>query len=233
MTGWFLTMTRTNQTKWPFPAVVLHRTAIRSFGPRARPRDPARPLHTNFKLTSNAGGYLALLKGPTIGFRVHQITPAPTVQYLIWPRPGGFVDRRVLTVPTRARRIRRRSGLHDATDLFNRFGCLHKQFVDCDHYWSGQRNHPSHTGWECPTNSSPLLFRPITVSGNMTIKARVYQSWWRYLFPQSRGCARVFSFGFDRRGLQFQPAADRYQFPKLDPAGDPHPGGYELQGRSS
>jgi len=62
----------------------------------------------------------------------------------------------------------------------------------------------------------------------MTIKARVYQAGGATFFPV-RGCARVFSFGFDVADFQFQPAADRYQFPKLDPAGDP-PGGYELQG---
>lgn len=65
LTGWFLTDSPTNLTKWRFPAVALlpnHYLVVFASG-RARTNHPAY-LHTNFRL-DRRGGYLALVNRAT------------------------------------------------------------------------------------------------------------------------------------------------------------------------
>ena len=60
--GWFLTDDATALTKWAFPSVILNAGGqIVVFASSKDRSDPARELHTNFKLTS-AGEYLALVR---------------------------------------------------------------------------------------------------------------------------------------------------------------------------
>lgn len=104
LTGWFLSDDPRNLRKWRFPAVSL---APRSFllvfaSDKNRTNDPAR-LHTNFRLTSDAGGYLALVNpaGEEIssfaGYPAQladvsfgRAVGAPTVTgYFVQPTPGA------------------------------------------------------------------------------------------------------------------------------------------------
>lgn len=63
LTRWYLTDDATQPTKWRFPAVVLPAGGYLLVWASERNRtDPARPLHTNFKLAAG-GEYLALLDG--------------------------------------------------------------------------------------------------------------------------------------------------------------------------
>ncbi|HPR32902.1 MAG TPA: chitobiase/beta-hexosaminidase C-terminal domain-containing protein, partial [Prolixibacteraceae bacterium] len=61
LTGWFLTDNPDNLEKWKIPALVLDAGAYRIlFASEKKRNDPARNLHTNFKL-SGSGEYLALV----------------------------------------------------------------------------------------------------------------------------------------------------------------------------
>lgn len=63
--GWFLTDTRTNLTKWAFPATSLSgRTYRVVFASNKDRTNAAAQLHTNFKLSAE-GGYLALVDART------------------------------------------------------------------------------------------------------------------------------------------------------------------------
>ena len=60
--GWFLTDDAANLTKWRIPAVVLQANDWLLIWASSKNRaNPAAPLHTNFKISKNAGGYLALV----------------------------------------------------------------------------------------------------------------------------------------------------------------------------
>ena len=59
--GWYLTDSTNAPTRWRIPNVTLPAKGYRVIFASGKQRsDPAKPLHTNFKLTSE-GGYLALL----------------------------------------------------------------------------------------------------------------------------------------------------------------------------
>ena len=61
--GWHLTDDPADLTKWTFPAVELSSSAYLVVFASGKDRtDPAADLHTNFRLGSSAGGYLALVK---------------------------------------------------------------------------------------------------------------------------------------------------------------------------
>ena len=68
--GWYLTDTVTNLTKWRFPQglTLLSRAYMLVWASGNDRTNPAAPLHANFKLSKEAGGYLALvyLNGSTI-----------------------------------------------------------------------------------------------------------------------------------------------------------------------
>lgn len=62
LNGWYLTDSKSSLKKWKFPAVTLPSGGYRVVFASGKDR-PALfgPLHTNFKLSSKAGGYLALV----------------------------------------------------------------------------------------------------------------------------------------------------------------------------
>ncbi len=77
--GWFLTDNAERLNKWAFPRIVLDPGAqLLVFASNKNRSDPARELHTNFKLTSQ-GEYLALVHpdGTTIE---HHYSPAFPIQ---------------------------------------------------------------------------------------------------------------------------------------------------------
>jgi hypothetical protein len=62
LSGWFLTDTATNRTKWQFPTLSLAAEEfVVVWASNKNRREPARPLHTNFALSSS-GEYLGLIK---------------------------------------------------------------------------------------------------------------------------------------------------------------------------
>lgn len=62
LAGWHLTDDALNRTLWTFPSVTLGpQDFLLVFASGKDRRDPAAPLHTNFKLDA-AGGYLALIQ---------------------------------------------------------------------------------------------------------------------------------------------------------------------------
>ena len=64
--GWFLTDNTNLLTQWKFPTVILGPNKyLLVWASQKNRTDPAAPLHTNFKLGKNAGGYLALLDAQT------------------------------------------------------------------------------------------------------------------------------------------------------------------------
>jgi hypothetical protein len=95
LNGWYLTGSATNLTKWRFPAVTLppggHRVV---FASNRNLRNPAQPLHTNFKL--GAGGeYLALVMpdGQTVVSEYAPLYPPQVtdISYGLTPVPGDPV----------------------------------------------------------------------------------------------------------------------------------------------
>jgi hypothetical protein len=64
--GWFLTDTATNLTKWRLPGVALRPGAYTYIWCSSKDRSNLNaPLHTNFKLQKEAGGFLALVDPQT------------------------------------------------------------------------------------------------------------------------------------------------------------------------
>ena len=97
--GWYLTDTRTDLTKWQFPAVTLEPDGyLVVFASGKDRRDPAGELHTNFKL-SGTGEYLGLVRpdGVTVASEYSPAYPiqAPDVSYGL----SGTTAQKVLLAP--------------------------------------------------------------------------------------------------------------------------------------
>ena len=84
--GWFLTDAPTNLTKWRFPAgmpPLQPNSYLLLFASGKNRTNPLAPLHTNFKLASEAGNYLALVDPRTNVVSAFNLYPAqqPDVSY--------------------------------------------------------------------------------------------------------------------------------------------------------
>ncbi len=82
LAGWHLTDNATRPAKWPFPPVTLPANgALLVWASEKDRRNPAAPLHTNFRL-STAGEYLALTRLTPTGVVVeHDYAPAYPPQF--------------------------------------------------------------------------------------------------------------------------------------------------------
>ena len=82
LAGWHLTDSATRPTKWPFPAVTLPANGVLLVWASEKDRrNPAAPLHTNFRL-STAGEYLGLTRQTPSGVVVeHDYAPAYPPQF--------------------------------------------------------------------------------------------------------------------------------------------------------
>jgi len=175
--GWFLTDDPLSPTKWRFPKVVLgvNRYLLVWASEKDR-RDPARPLHTNFKLEKD-GEYLALLdrhtnvvsafvpayppQQPDISYGRDRADPS-LVGYFTTPTPGaqnatrgvGFAPEPVFSLD---------SGVYTNNTLTITLSAR-----------SGTIRYT--TDGSVPTTNSPVYSGPITISANTTIKARVFQA---------------------------------------------------------
>ncbi|WP_052573979.1 lamin tail domain-containing protein [Haloferula sp. BvORR071] len=90
--GWYLTDDANNLKKWKFPAVTLpSKGFLVVFASDKNRRNPAAPLHTNFKLSAG-GEYLGLIKpdGVTVSWQYAPVFPEQltNISYGITPIPG-------------------------------------------------------------------------------------------------------------------------------------------------
>jgi len=183
--GWFLTDDPTNLTKWTFPAVVLQPNSYTIVWASSKDRrDPARPLHTNFKLTSNAGGYLAL-SDPTTNI-VSEFTNYPAQQSNV-SYGRDRLDSSIVgffTVPTPGAQNKTEGAGFMSPPIFSFDSGIYTNdsfIVTITGPADGVIRYS--VDGNAPTNNSPIYSSPITVSGNMVIKARVYPSGATTLFP--------------------------------------------------
>lgn len=178
LAGWSLTDVSTNLTKWRFPAVTLAANKYLLVWASDKNRtNPLAPLHTNFKLSKNAGNYLALIS-PGLNI-VSEFVSYPAqyadvsygrdavdpdvVGYFTGPSPGaqnpvtgfGFSAEPAFSLEsgtyTNNSLTLEISGPAGATIRFTTNGTL-------------------------PGATSPVYTGPIEVARNVHIKARVYQA---------------------------------------------------------
>jgi hypothetical protein len=173
--GWFLTDNPLNLKKWRFPAVPLAKNKYLLVWASEKNRtNPVAPLHTNFKLERN-GEYLALVDSRTnvasafaptypaqrsdVSYGRDRVDPA-LEGYFTTPTPGaqnstrgvGFAPDPVFSLD---------SGVFTANSV------------------SLALSAPNGTirytlDGTVPTNNSPVYSVPLTLSNNVTVKARVF-----------------------------------------------------------
>ncbi len=194
LSGWYLTDDRLNLTKWQFPPGMSPLNVngyLRVWASEKDRRPPLGHLHTNFRLSNNAGGFLALVDPQTnivstfdpypaqqedISYGRDQVDPG-IVGYFSAPTPGapnstrgsGFAAEPVFSLET---------GIYTNSSLTLTITAP-----------AGTTIRYTRDG-TIPTSLSLLYTNPITVNANSTFKARVFQTG---LLP-SRVVARNFIF---------------------------------------
>lgn len=194
LSGWYLTDDRLNLTKWRFPAGMspLNVNAyLRVWASEKDRRAPLGPFHTNFRLSNNAGSFLALVDPQTnivstfdpypaqqndISYGRDRVDPS-IVGYFSTPTPGtansttgsGFAAEPTFSQET---------GIYTNSSLTLTMTAP-----------AGTTIRYTRDG-TIPTATSLLYTNPITVNANVTFKARVFQTG---LLP-SRVVARNFIF---------------------------------------
>jgi len=194
--GWFLTDNPTNLTKWQFPAGMpaLQPNNYLLVWASGKDRTNAlAPLHTNFKLSSTAGSYLALVDPNTNVFSAFDSYPAQQadVSYgrdTVDPSLVGY-----FTVPTPGKQ-NSTSGSGFATEpVFS---------VDTGIYTNATLtltlSAPAGTirytlDASVPTNNSPVYTGALTLSNNVVVKARAFPPAGTNLWP-SRVIAKSYIF---------------------------------------
>ena len=178
LNGWFLTDTATNLAKWPLPNFILGANKyLRIWASEKDRRSPAGPLHTNFKLSKNAGSFLALVGPATnivssfsgatypaqqanVSFGRDRVDPN-LVGYFLVPTPGaqnstsgtGFAPAPALSLE---------SGVYTNASLSMVITVPPGTTVRYT------------TDGTAPTNSSTAYTGPITVQNNTTLKVRAF-----------------------------------------------------------
>jgi len=186
LNGWYLTDTTTNLIKWRIPAVVIAPNKYLLIWASEKNRaNPAAPLHTNFRLSRNAGSYLALVDpsgvvvssfGPNtvqgggsspypgqltdISYGRDRVDPNLS-GYFVTPTPGAQNDTSgtgFAASPTASHD----SGVYTNASL---------TFVITNPPGTTVRYTLNGT---LPTNGSPAYSTPISVANNTTIKFRAF-----------------------------------------------------------
>lgn len=187
LAGWYLTDNRANRTKWAFPAVTIPGGGfLVVFASGKDRRDPARTLHTSFRL--DAGGeYLGLVKpdGDTIASEFGPALPpqyddisygfvhggrGSTSGYLRHPTPGAANgDRSALMLADQVT-FSRPSGPFGATFELSLAGAGPGRRI---RYVAAA---PSALGGEVPepTAASPEFTAPVSISTTMVVRAAVF-----------------------------------------------------------
>lgn len=176
--GWFLTDDPANLAQWRFPGINLPANRYLLVWASQKDRaNPAAPLHTNFKLAKDAGGYLALVNPATNVVSEYVAYPAQprdvsygrdrldpdSLGFFITPTPGaqnstsgaGFAPEPGFSLE---------SGIYTNNSLTLTItvppGTTVRYRLD---------------GYE-PANNSTAYTGPITITANTLIKARAYPS---------------------------------------------------------
>ena len=184
--GWFLTDSPTNLTKWRIPGVVLPNNSYVIIWASSKNRtNLTAPLHTNFKLQKEAGGYLALVNAQTnivssfsnypaqstdVAFGRDSTSPTNT-GYFTTSTPGaanvssgpGF-----MAAPT----FSLASGVYTNASL---------SLIITNPSGSGTIRYT--TDSSIPTTISPVYTAPLVLNANTTIKARIFPPGGTNLLP--------------------------------------------------
>jgi len=185
LSGWYLTDSASNRTKWQFPAVSLPAGGyLVIFASNKDRRDPTRELHTNFALSAD-GEYLGLIMpdgvtvaseyapafpaqsaGTTYGLAAETLTPA----YLSKPTPGApngpggnATIREIVTFSQEPGAFTQPFSL----ELFGSAPGQHIRYAATP---------PSSAGAQIaePTEASPRFTTPLVVGAPMLIRAAVF-----------------------------------------------------------
>ena len=190
ITGWYLTDSATNKTKWQFPATTLAPGGyLVVFASNKDRRIPDATLHTNFGLSAG-GEYLALVKadGATVtseyapsfpvqsddvsyGFAPAVAGAASVPAYLSSPSPGrANATALPESLPETVGFSRAPGPFRNAFQL-ELFGAAPDQRI---RYVTAPSNAAASTPE--PTATSPEYVQPITISGSMLIRAAVFSA---------------------------------------------------------
>ena len=189
LTGWYLTDNVKKKAKWQFPAVTLApQCYLVVFASGKDRRDPAHPLHTNFKLNADSS-YLALIRsdGATavtefapsyppqtadISYGVTQPTDgsAPQIGYLRSATPGA-PNGDALILPEAVT-------LSRAPGPFARAFTLELSGATAEEHIRYVLAPPSPAGAAVPepTMSSPNYTGPITIDSTVVVRAEVFSA---------------------------------------------------------
>jgi hypothetical protein len=191
LTGWYLTDSATNKTRWQFPVTVIPaRSFLVIFASNKDRRESGRELHTNFALSAS-GEYLALIKsdGATIVSEYAPTFPAQTnnVSYGYTMRSdGSVIGLGFLAPPTPGRAnpasggatlietvtFSRRAGPFSTTFTLNLSGASAGQKI---RYVSSSSNVPGVILPE-PTETSPEYTAPLTITASVVIRATIFSA---------------------------------------------------------
>lgn len=188
--GWFLTDTATNRRKWQFPELTLPAGGyLLVWASNKNRRDPARPLHTNFALSSG-GEYLGLIApdGVTVVSEYAPTFPAQrdNVAYGISQAAANAGEIGFLVPPTpRARNgAAARNALTETVTFSRAAGPCREPFaLQLSGAGPGQRiryvmTAPSPAGFALPppTAASPEYREPLPISESRAIRAAVFSA---------------------------------------------------------
>ena len=202
LSGWYLTDSQTDKTQWQFPAVAVPpRGYLVVFASGNNRRDPAKPLHTNFRLDAD-GEYLGLIKpdGVTV---VSEFAPKypkldDDVSYGLVPNgSGGFTAAAILGKPTPgALNIAAVATTVTQKAIFSRTGGPFRTAfsVELSGASAGQQiryvliSATSGKATDVPTSTSTLYSGAITVSTTTAIRAAVFSADGKLRGPVGEAC---------------------------------------------
>jgi hypothetical protein len=188
LTGWYLTDSATNLTKWQFPATVLPAGGyLVVFASNKNRTEPGKELHTNFALSAG-GEYLALVRpdGVSVASEFAPTFPAQTdnVSYGVLPGPqGGYQGVGFLGTPSpgRANTLGVAGGLSDYVSFSREPGPFSTAFtLSLSGAGAGQVIRYVVTSATAagtttdPVATSPEFTEAITVDRSMLIRAAVF-----------------------------------------------------------
>lgn len=188
LTGWYLTDTATNKTRWQFPAVTLPAGGyLVVFASNKNRREAGAELHTNFALSAE-GEYLALVKpdGTSVVYEYAPAYPAQSndIAYGLLPAPGGAWGTAYLPTPTPGAANNPAGAVAlSATVRFSRPGGPFTAPFDLTLTGAGAGQHirysavaPSPAGALAPepTAASPRYDGPIRITAQTVIRAAVF-----------------------------------------------------------
>ena len=176
LAGWFLTDSRTNPTKWTFPAVDLPAGGYLVVYASAKNRvNPLGRLHTNFKLGSD-GGYLALFDSRTnLASDFGASYPRQSTDVSYGRAPGENRAVGYFTKPTPgALNVSSGPGFAPAVEFSRAGGPFTNAFALVLRTGLSNAIVRYTMDGSLPTNSSPVFSAPIAVTNSLQVRARAF-----------------------------------------------------------